>query len=70
MNLLEQVRFHIARSVLPLLRNWRAWESLSYPSPGGGYHATAQVPSPLSNDLATAISGVFKQRANPFPAPR
>jgi RHS repeat-associated protein len=40
------------------------------PSPGAGYHATAQVPNPLSADLASSISGVFRQQENPFRVPR
>jgi len=40
------------------------------PSPGAGYHATAQVPNPLSADLASSISGVFRQQDNPFRVPR
>jgi RHS repeat-associated protein len=40
------------------------------PSPGAGYHATAQVPNPLPPDLASSISGVFRQQDNPFRVPR
>jgi len=40
------------------------------PSPGAGYHATAQVPNPLSTDLASSISGVFREQDNPFRVPR
>ena len=40
------------------------------PSPGAGYHATAQVPNPLPADIASSISGVFRQQDNPFRVPR
>lgn len=36
------------------------------PSPGAGYHATAQVPNPFPPGLAAQISGIFRQQPNPI----
>jgi hypothetical protein len=39
-------------------------------SPGRGYHHTIEVPYPMPDDLATALSNVFTQMLNPAPFPR
>ncbi len=40
------------------------------PSPGRGYHHTVEVPNPLPDDLAQALSLVFVQMPNPARMPR
>ncbi|MBM3242357.1 hypothetical protein FJZ31_39330 [Candidatus Poribacteria bacterium] len=37
------------------------------PSPGRGFHNTVTTPNPLPDDLAEALSEVFRQMPNPSP---
>jgi RHS repeat-associated protein len=40
------------------------------PTPGIGFHCTVQSPNPMPDELANALSTVFKQMDNPAPRPK